>query len=172
MCSASTARPGARTQQGRRMSPSSTGDSPHSATGTVTTTASTARPFSMPGRGNFSIDMPTPAITAKNGTGSIKSPAATKAQRQASFSRDRVLGSAQKARDTSQSLENRQDSISNLMQKDDSEESVNPLKRRNTDAGVDYPRRRATIACEVCRSRKSRCDGTKPKCKLCTELLV
>jgi hypothetical protein len=24
--------------------------------------------------------------------------------------------------------------------------------------------------CEVCRSRKSRCDGTKPKCKLCTEL--
>ena len=24
--------------------------------------------------------------------------------------------------------------------------------------------------CEICRSRKSRCDGTKPKCKLCTEL--
>lgn len=24
--------------------------------------------------------------------------------------------------------------------------------------------------CEVCRSRKSRCDGTRPKCKLCTEL--
>ncbi|RDA96210.1 hypothetical protein CP533_1701 [Ophiocordyceps camponoti-saundersi (nom. inval.)] len=47
---------------------------------------------------------------------------------------------------------------------------VNPLKRRMLDAGVDYPRRRATIACEVCRSRKSRCDGTKPKCKLCAEL--
>ncbi|UNI21608.1 hypothetical protein JDV02_007585 [Purpureocillium takamizusanense] len=47
---------------------------------------------------------------------------------------------------------------------------LNPLKRRIIDAGVDYPRRRATIACEVCRSRKSRCDGTKPKCKLCTEL--
>jgi len=26
------------------------------------------------------------------------------------------------------------------------------------------------VQCEVCRSRKSRCDGTKPKCKLCTEL--
>jgi hypothetical protein len=26
------------------------------------------------------------------------------------------------------------------------------------------------IKCEICRSRKSRCDGTKPKCKLCTEL--
>ena len=35
---------------------------------------------------------------------------------------------------------------------------------------LDYPRRRATIACEVCRSRKSRCDGNKPKCRLCTEL--
>ncbi|KAL3955793.1 hypothetical protein ACCO45_011356 [Purpureocillium lilacinum] len=47
---------------------------------------------------------------------------------------------------------------------------LNPLKRRIIDAGIDYPRRRATIACEVCRSRKSRCDGTKPKCRLCTEL--
>ncbi|KKA29633.1 hypothetical protein TD95_000670 [Thielaviopsis punctulata] len=45
----------------------------------------------------------------------------------------------------------------------------NPLKRRSTEA-VDYPRRRATIACEICRSRKSRCDGAKPKCKLCSDL--
>ncbi|GAB0137898.1 hypothetical protein EsDP_00006151 [Epichloe bromicola] len=44
------------------------------------------------------------------------------------------------------------------------------LKRNISDSAVDYPRRRATIACEVCRSRKSRCDGNKPKCKLCTEL--
>lgn len=61
-------------------------------------------------------------------------------------------------------------------------------KRPSTDA-IDYPRRRATIAvirpnhisaleietnglnqCEICRSRKSRCDGTRPKCRLCTEL--
>ncbi|KAK0314257.1 hypothetical protein LTR82_012974 [Friedmanniomyces endolithicus] len=43
------------------------------------------------------------------------------------------------------------------------------LKRYSQDT-LDYPRRRATIACEICRSRKSRCDGVKPKCKLCSEL--
>ncbi|KAF2835678.1 C6 zinc finger domain-containing protein [Patellaria atrata CBS 101060] len=45
----------------------------------------------------------------------------------------------------------------------------NPKKRPSTDT-IDYPRRRATIACEICRSRKSRCDGSRPKCRLCTEL--
>lgn len=45
----------------------------------------------------------------------------------------------------------------------------NNKKRPSTDT-IDYPRRRATIACEICRSRKSRCDGTRPKCRLCTEL--
>ncbi|KAH0387836.1 hypothetical protein KCU92_g1258, partial [Aureobasidium melanogenum] len=35
---------------------------------------------------------------------------------------------------------------------------------------LDYPRKRAIIACEICRSRKSRCDGGKPRCKLCVEL--
>lgn len=35
---------------------------------------------------------------------------------------------------------------------------------------LDYPRRRAVIACDVCRSRKSKCDGGRPKCKLCTDL--
>ncbi|KAK9466044.1 hypothetical protein V1512DRAFT_271719 [Lipomyces arxii] len=35
---------------------------------------------------------------------------------------------------------------------------------------TDYPRRRAIIACEVCRARKSKCDGGQPKCRLCTEL--
>ncbi|KAM3445562.1 hypothetical protein NHJ13734_000263 [Beauveria thailandica] len=48
--------------------------------------------------------------------------------------------------------------------------SSNPLKRLFDDGVVDYPRRRAIIACEVCRSRKSRCDGNRPKCKLCAEL--
>ncbi|KAK3717933.1 hypothetical protein LTR37_005359 [Vermiconidia calcicola] len=43
------------------------------------------------------------------------------------------------------------------------------LRRISTDP-LDYPRRRAIIACEICRSRKSRCDGGRPKCKLCTEL--
>lgn len=92
------------------------------------------------------------------------------------------MGSAQKARHLSQPTDNasmpttvasgRVETVATngIQSKGGSDESSNPLKRRNTDAGVDYPRRRATIACEVCRSRKSRCDGTKPKCKLCTEL--
>ncbi|OAP63435.1 hypothetical protein AYL99_02662 [Fonsecaea erecta] len=31
-------------------------------------------------------------------------------------------------------------------------------------------RRRVALACTVCRGRKSRCDGTRPKCSLCVEL--
>ncbi|KAF2687853.1 hypothetical protein K458DRAFT_294921 [Lentithecium fluviatile CBS 122367] len=50
-----------------------------------------------------------------------------------------------------------------------SEPRATTKKRPSTDT-IDYPRRRATIACEICRSRKSRCDGTRPKCRLCTEL--
>ncbi|KAF1810728.1 hypothetical protein P152DRAFT_400545 [Eremomyces bilateralis CBS 781.70] len=50
-----------------------------------------------------------------------------------------------------------------------SDQKLNPKKRPSTDP-IDYPRRRATIACEICRSRKSRCDGQRPKCRLCTEL--
>ncbi|KAI9732876.1 MAG: hypothetical protein M1834_003816 [Cirrosporium novae-zelandiae] len=45
-------------------------------------------------------------------------------------------------------------------------------KRTKSHGGdtIDYPRRRAIIACEICRARKSRCDGGKPKCQLCTGL--
>ncbi|KAJ4020567.1 hypothetical protein NW766_002055 [Fusarium irregulare] len=102
---------------------------------------------------------------------SLKSPVSYKNQRTPSFSREAMLSTSQKARHLSQSSDNtRPDNMSNGAQKVSSDEGSNPLKRRNTETGVDYPRRRATIACEVCRSRKSRCDGTKPKCKLCTEL--
>jgi len=96
----------------------------------------------------------------------LKSPSDLKSQRTASFSQNGILGASQKTRNPSQSNE----SVHNGISKAPSDEGSNPLKRRNTDVGVDYPRRRATIACEVCRSRKSRCDGNKPKCKLCTEL--
>lgn len=50
-----------------------------------------------------------------------------------------------------------------------SDRSDMALKRFSQDS-MDYPRRRAIIACEICRSRKSRCDGNRPKCRLCTEL--
>ncbi|KDN70587.1 hypothetical protein CSUB01_02028 [Colletotrichum sublineola] len=144
------------------MSPSSTGDSPRSATGNA------GRPFPVPSRETFNIEVLSPSLT--NGIHTLKSPASLKTQRTPSFSRDGILGSAQKARNMSQSSENRPEALTNGMNKAPSDEGSNPLKRRNTDVGIDYPRRRATIACEVCRSRKSRCDGTKPKCKLCTEL--
>ncbi|KAK4103589.1 hypothetical protein N658DRAFT_280147 [Parathielavia hyrcaniae] len=160
------------------MSPSSNGDSPHSATATMTTAAASGvtRQFPLPNR-DFSVEIPSPQLAAApNGANTLKSPNSLKAAaaaRTPTFSREGILGSAQKARNLSQSSDNRPDSIQNGIPKSTSEESINsinPLKRRNTDATVDYPRRRATIACEVCRSRKSRCDGTKPKCKLCTEL--
>ncbi|KAK3353120.1 hypothetical protein B0T25DRAFT_568347 [Lasiosphaeria hispida] len=153
------------------MSPSSNGDSPLSATGTMTATSNAhlVRQFPLPNR-DFSIEIPSPLLVASNGVHSLKSPTSLKSARTPSFSREGILGSAQKARNLSQSSENRPENVSNGLQKAPSDEGINPLKRRNTDAGVDYPRRRATIACEVCRSRKSRCDGTKPKCKLCTEL--
>lgn len=57
-----------------------------------------------------------------------------------------MLSSAQKPRHLSQSSENRTDTMTNGTQKLPSDEGSNPLKRRNTETGVDYPRRRATIA--------------------------
>ncbi|KAI1853111.1 hypothetical protein JX265_011392 [Neoarthrinium moseri] len=147
------------------MSPSSTGDSPHSLGGT----SSSGRQFPLPSRENFAIEVPSQPHSASNGS-SLKSPSSAKAARTTNFSREGILGSAQKARNLSQSSEARPDTLAVDLQKVSSDENINPLKRRNTDATIDYPRRRATIACEVCRSRKSRCDGTKPKCKLCTEL--
>lgn len=133
--------------------PSSNGDSPHSGAGTMTATvganANAVRQYPLPTR-DFSIEIPSPLpqlATSTNGVNSLKSPtAALKSARTPSFSREGILGSAQKARNLSQSSENRPDTVSNGIQKASSDEGINPLKRRNTDAGVDYPRRRATIA--------------------------
>ncbi len=130
------------------MSPSSNGDSPLSATGTMTQSAGAniVRHFPLPNR-DFTIEIPSPQLVAStNGLNSLKSPTSVKSARTPSFSREGILGSAQKARDLSQSSENRPEQVSNGVQKPPSDEGSNPLKRRNTDAGVDYPRRRATIA--------------------------
>ncbi|KAJ5102891.1 hypothetical protein N7532_003420 [Penicillium argentinense] len=51
----------------------------------------------------------------------------------------------------------------------DEAELTSQKKRSNSDA-TEYPRRRATIACQICRLRKTRCNGAKPKCQLCTDL--
>lgn len=129
------------------MSPSSTGDSPRSAT------AAAARPFPVPSSHTFNPEVPPPSLTsASNGTHPLKSPSATlKVQRTPSFNRDGILGAAQKARNMSQSSDPRPGSdTGNGLNKTPSEEGSNPLKRRNTDIGVDYPRRRATIAVRCC----------------------
>lgn len=98
-------------------------------------------------RDNFAIDLPSPHLSATS-NGVIKSPTD---RRGLSFSREGILGSAQKARNLSQSSGDRDSTPNGLQNRKDSDDGINPLKRRNTDAGSDYPRRRATIA--VCTPR-------------------
>ncbi|KAL4889120.1 hypothetical protein BDV59DRAFT_210531 [Aspergillus ambiguus] len=43
-------------------------------------------------------------------------------------------------------------------------------KKRSNSEATEYPRRRATIACQICRLRKTRCNGARPRCQLCTDL--
>ncbi|PYH97784.1 hypothetical protein BO71DRAFT_438596 [Aspergillus ellipticus CBS 707.79] len=45
-------------------------------------------------------------------------------------------------------------------------------KKRANSSATDYPRRRATIACQICRLRKTRCNGARPRCQLCIDLDV
>jgi hypothetical protein len=142
------------------MSPSSNGDSPLSI-GTMAGAAhaNVVRQFPLPNR-DFSIEIPSPQLLASsNGMHSLKSPTSLKSARTPSFSREGILGSAQKARNLSQSSENRPEHVSNGLQKASSDEGVNPLKRRNTDATVDYPRRRATIAVSDTMLHSFSCHG-------------
>ena len=107
-------------------------------------------------RDNFAIELPSPRLSAtsngvmKSPPNSLKSP---NDRRGLSFSREGILGSAQKARNLSQSSGDRDSATNGLQNRKDSDDGINPLKRRNTDAGSDYPRRRATIA--VCTQRST-----------------
>jgi hypothetical protein len=100
-------------------------------------------------RDSFSIELPSPRLSAttngvlKSPGNSLKSP---NNHRALSFSREGILGSAQKARNLSQSSGDRDSATASLQNLKDSDDGINPLKRRSTDAGNDYPRRRATIA--------------------------
>lgn len=116
------------------MSPSLTGDPTHLATGRL------PKDFAVPVRKGFTIEassMSSAFLSDGNATLAIS--------RTPSFSRDTVLGIAQRHRNPSQSSDNNFD-MSNGAQKGRNDEVLNPLKRRNVDAGLDYPRRRATIA--------------------------
>ena len=124
------------------------------------------RTFSM-SRDKFTIDIPSPRLQLQtngnghiNGNGTLNSPNPLKspnARRVQNFSREGILGSAQKARNLSQSSGDRESMTNGLNQnRQPSDDGINPLKRRSTDAGIDYPRRRATIAvrflpCQLCR---------------------
>lgn len=94
----------------------------------------------------FSIELPSPLHSnpASDPLASppLKSPTGRRAQ---AFGKDGVLGSARKTRNLSQSSADR-DSIAGLPNGHNSDDGHNPLKRRSADAGMDYPRRRATIA--------------------------
>jgi hypothetical protein len=76
-----------------------------------------------------------------------------------------------RARSSYDKSSNRVEMMDEMMSADyKTTESVDGKSLRFPADPLDYPRRRATIACEICRSRKSRCDGGRPKCRLCTEL--
>jgi hypothetical protein len=105
-------------------------------------------------RDKFQIDIPENHLTLiTNGdgqlNGNLTSPNSLKSpngRRVAGFSREGILGSAQKARNLSQSSGDRESMTNGIQNRQNSDDGINPLKRRSTDAGIDYPRRRATIA--------------------------
>jgi hypothetical protein len=170
------------------MSNSSPDASPNSA-------SAGGRHFSMSmSKDQFMIDIPSPRLQILtnghgNSNGNLGSPNPLKspnARRLQQFSREGIIGSAQKARNLSQSSVDResmtngiQNQVRDLLfylleifhnfwnivmnalikarneltpiyqnqnRQTASDDGINPLKRRSTDAGIDYPRRRATIA--------------------------
>ena len=118
--------------------------------------AAGGRLFSM-SSDQFSMDIPSPRLKVLtdgqgneilnvNENSSLKSPTVRRLAN--NFSRQGVLGSAHKERNLSQSSGDREFMTNGDQSQNGhaSDEGINPLKRRNTDAGIDYPRRRATIA--------------------------
>lgn len=100
-------------------------------------------------RDNFAIDLSSPHLSTTTTNGVHKSPNSLTSpidRRALSFSREGILGSAQKARNLSQSSGDRDSTANGLQNRKDSDDGINPLKRRSADNGNDYPRRRATIA--------------------------
>ncbi|THZ10421.1 hypothetical protein D6C95_00574 [Aureobasidium pullulans] len=57
----------------------------------------------------------------------------------------------------------------------DSSTSISPVLAPRPNSGVvkSKPRRRQTkAACMACRRRKSKCDGGRPSCKICTDKAI
>lgn len=45
-------------------------------------------------------------------------------------------------------------------------------KRKGSRSRSSYPRKRALIACETCRQRKTKCDNQRPTCGGCVEMQI
>ncbi|KAJ9136627.1 hypothetical protein NKR23_g9723 [Pleurostoma richardsiae] len=47
-------------------------------------------------------------------------------------------------------------------------------RRIATPAGapthINYPKKRVSVACEICRTRKTRCDASRPACSFCSQI--
>ena len=37
---------------------------------------------------------------------------------------------------------------------------------------INYPKKRVSVACELCRARKTRCDAKRPSCSFCSQIGV
>ncbi|OQV06994.1 Fungal specific transcription factor domain-containing protein isoform 2 [Cladophialophora immunda] len=81
---------------------------------------------------------------------------------------DRVVDDVHSAHQTDRAQQRRQKAVdpdwtsakNGISQADQASEANDPPSKR----------RRVALACTVCRGRKSRCDGMRPKCSLCIEL--
>ncbi|PKS06034.1 hypothetical protein jhhlp_007868 [Lomentospora prolificans] len=47
---------------------------------------------------------------------------------------------------------------------------MNSTRERAGLPKVSYPKKRVNVACEVCRSRKTRCDALRPSCSFCSDI--
>ncbi|OAL44508.1 hypothetical protein IQ07DRAFT_604872 [Pyrenochaeta sp. DS3sAY3a] len=52
----------------------------------------------------------------------------------------------------------------------DQSSPVQSSKKRNRLEKINYPKKRVAVACEICRSRKTRCDAKKPACGFCADI--
>ncbi|CAK7211317.1 hypothetical protein SBRCBS47491_001083 [Sporothrix bragantina] len=55
-----------------------------------------------------------------------------------------------------------------------SSSSTTPRLRTRAGTGrplkINYPKKRVSVACDVCRARKTRCDARRPACSFCSQL--
>lgn len=48
--------------------------------------------------------------------------------------------------------------------------NISQPRKRARPHKINYPKKRVSVACEICRSRKTRCDAAKPTCSFCADI--